>query len=103
MPGIKTWKVSLPEDSPVLKDLLKYGSEMGMQPAETTRVILTEWSRAMRGLNPFGTMLPNIPSAPVQVTKTEEPPADTGREKAKVREVRGANFAKRSMHLDDDD
>jgi hypothetical protein len=102
MPGLKTWKVSLPEDSPVLKDVLEYGSEMGMQPAETTRVILTEWSRAMRGRNPFGGVQPHMMSAAqVQVTpeQPKEPRAFAGQEKAKTR---GTSFAKRTMRLDDD-
>jgi hypothetical protein len=45
----KFWKMGMPEDSQALQDLLEYGRELGMQPAETARVIIVEWSQARRG------------------------------------------------------
>jgi hypothetical protein len=101
--NFKTWRVSLPEDSPVLSDLFEYGREMGTPPGETTRIILTEWSRAMRGRNPFGaTMMPQMmsaPQAPIETPKPKESPTDVERERAKSR---GKRFATRTLGLDDD-
>lgn len=99
--NLKTWKVSLPEDSPVLTDLLEYGREMGMQPAEVTRVILTEWSRAMRGRNPFAaTMAPHTIHTPPEPSPIKKSEADAEREKAKTR---FAKFGKATAGLDDDE
>jgi hypothetical protein len=97
MPGLRTWKTSLPEDSPVLKDLLELGREMGMQPAETTRVILTEWSRALRGRSPFsGSFIPQM-VAQAPTPPARDMPKKNERQQAKER---GTRFAG-TLDLDD--
>jgi hypothetical protein len=87
----KTMKVVLPEESPVWRDLVEYGREMGMQPAETTRVILAEWSRAMRGRTPFGAMMPQFSQMPAP---TSDPGVPNKRNASVERErAKGARFA----------
>ncbi len=101
--NFKTWKMGLPEDSLAWQDLLEYGRELGMQPAETARVILVEWSQARRGRMALGGGIPQFvgtQSQPaVQPPISQAQPKATEREQAKAR---GARFAS-TFDLDDDE
>jgi hypothetical protein len=102
----KTWKMGLPEDSEVWQDLLAYGHELGMHPAETARVILVEWSQARRGHMSLGSSIPKFVSsvsrASVQeraeVSRGTGPEKDDARERANARVARFAG----ALNLDDD-
>jgi hypothetical protein len=104
--NFKTWKMGLPEDSEAWQDLLAYGRELGMQPAETARVILVEWSQARRGHMSLGCAMPelvrSVPQTPVRegtgVSRSKRSEKDDARERAKTR---GARFAG-ALDLDDD-
>ena len=96
----KCWKMGLPENSQALQDLLEYGRELGMQPAETARVILVEWSQARRGRMALGGGVPQavgIPPQPAGASPVSQA-KDAEREQAKAR---GARFAS-TLNLDDD-
>src|SRR5262249_1315818 len=92
----KTWKMGLPEDSEAWQDLLAYGRELGMHPAETARVILVEWSQARRGHMSLGGSMPesvrSVPQASVQ--KRAEGSRGTGPEKDDARERAEARLAR---------
>ncbi len=104
--NFKIWKMGLPEDSEAWQDLLAYGRELGMPPAETARVILVEWSQARRGHMSLGGSMPesvrSVPQAPVQeraeVGRRTRPEKDDARERAKARVARFAG----ALNLDDD-
>ncbi|HLG75763.1 MAG TPA: hypothetical protein VKX46_05075 [Ktedonobacteraceae bacterium] len=101
--NFKTWKMGLPEDSLAYQDLLEYGRELGMQPAETARVIIVEWSQARRGrLSLGGGFLPQmvVPSQTVAPASTAPngKPKEVEIDQAKAR---GKRFA--SSILDDDE
>lgn len=96
----KIMKVKLPEQSPVWRDLVAYAEEQGVPPAEAARSILTQWSRALRGMNAFGGMIiPQQHQVPVQST-APAPPVNQKREQDKAR---GARFAGALTGLDDDE
>src|SRR5215470_6731027 len=99
--NFKSWKMGLPEDSLAWQDLLEYGRELGMQPAETARVILVEWSQARRGRMALGGGVPQQivaqPQPAVQTQVSQALAKDAEREQAKAR---GARFAG-TLDLDD--
>lgn len=87
----KFWKMGLPEDSLAWQDLLEYGRELGMQPAETARVILVEWSQARRGRMALGGGVPQqvVAQSAVQPPVVPDRAKETEQAKAK-----GTRFAK---------
>ena len=102
----KTWKMGLPEDSETWQDLLAYGRELGMHPAETARVILVEWSQARRGHMSLGGSMPESvrPQPRALVQEKAEVSRGTGPEKDDARERAEAKLARfgGGLKLDDD-
>lgn len=98
--NLKTWKMSLAEDSEAWRELLNYGRELSMHPAETARVILVEWAQARQGRMTIGGGVPFLPQ--VQTRPVEPPeivkPSNGEREQANATV---AHFA--GMLGDDDD
>ena len=90
--GKVTWRMSMPDDSTAWLDLLEYGRKLGMQPAETTRVIIVEWSEARRGRMVLSGMpfMGALPPTPVPAQSLEKSAQPNERERAKAR---GARFA----------
>lgn len=99
--NFKFWKMGLPEDSLAWQDLLEYGRELGMQPAETARVILVEWSQARRGRMALGSGIPQqvVVQPAVQTPVVPDRVKETEHEQAKAR---GARFASTLAGLDDE-
>ncbi len=94
---LKTWKMSLPEESQAWRDMAELGRELGMQPAETARVIIVEWSRSLHGRLPGSAQTSVVVPQPVV-----QPPVEEKKENSiDQAKARGKRFA--AGILDDDD
>src|ERR1700752_4687322 len=96
--NLKSWKMSLPEDSQAWRDMAELSRELGMQPAETARVIIVEWSRALHGRLPGGAQPSVVVPQPVVQPPVETKPKENELDQAKAR---GKRFA--AGILDDDE
>jgi hypothetical protein len=96
--NFKIMKVGLSADSLAWQDLLEYGRELSMQPAETARVILVEWSQARHGHLALGGGVPHFTPSPVHGESSKPKELNAEHERAKAR---GARFAS-TVNLDDD-
>lgn len=98
--NFKTWRMGLAEDSEAWQEMLVYGRELSMQPAETARVILVEWAQARRGrMTIGGSGLAFLPQAsavpPIATEKSTKVNGERERANATV-----AEFAS-MLNLDD--
>ncbi len=93
---LKILRVSLPEDSPALADLLDYGRQLGTDLPETTLRVLREWSQAMRGQVVLGPHC--VPTFAQTTSRYEQQWGRTERERAKAGDARSGRRLKGEMN-----